>query len=119
MVLDGNAWKKIAFPYAVTVDSVLEFDFSSTREGEIHGIGFDTDDVLSPDRTFELFGSQTWGLQNYATYVDPPGGVAHYVIPVGTFYTGAFDRLFFVNDHDTGAPKGNGTFSNVKVYEGP
>ena len=43
----GNGWKKVAFPYVVTADTVLEFDFSSSVEGEIQGIGFDTDDVIS------------------------------------------------------------------------
>ena len=42
--------------------------------------------MISSDRTFQLFGSQTWGIQDYATYVSP--GVTHYTIPVGTFYTG-------------------------------
>ena len=45
--LEGNGWRKIALPYTITADTVLEFDFKSTEEGEIHAIGFDVDDVVS------------------------------------------------------------------------
>ena len=41
-------------------------------------------------------------------------GVTHYSIPVGTFYTGSFDFLVFVNDHD-GAATANGTYTNVVI----
>ena len=44
----GNGWKKIDFPYTITEDTILEFDFQSSTEGEIHGIGFDTNDNQSP-----------------------------------------------------------------------
>ncbi|MEJ2258078.1 MAG: Ig-like domain-containing protein, partial [Woeseiaceae bacterium] len=33
----GNGWKKIDFPYTITEDTILEFDFQSMAEGEIHG----------------------------------------------------------------------------------
>jgi hypothetical protein len=37
--LKGNGWKKINLPYEVTARTVLEFDFESSVEGEVHGIG--------------------------------------------------------------------------------
>jgi hypothetical protein len=109
--LEGNAWKRITLPTDVTAGTVLEFDYSSTVEGEIHGIGFDTNDSVSANWTFQLFGTQTWGLQDYATYVSP--GWTHYTIPVGTFYTGSFDYLFFANDD--GAAAADGTFTDVVI----
>ncbi|RMG13349.1 MAG: hypothetical protein D6728_04875, partial [Cyanobacteria bacterium J055] len=41
----GNGWKKVDLGngYTITENTILEFDFQSTAEGEIHGIGFDTD----------------------------------------------------------------------------
>ncbi|MGB0600547.1 MAG: cadherin-like domain-containing protein, partial [Rubripirellula sp.] len=57
----GNHWKKIDFAYEVTADTVLEFDFRSGIQGEIHGIGFDTDLGISKERTFALYGLQNWG----------------------------------------------------------
>jgi hypothetical protein len=109
--ITGNGWKKIAIPTVLTADSALEFDFSSTSQGEIHAIGFDTDNVLSFDQTFRLYGTQPWGLADYATY---GGGVTHYRIPVGQFYTGTFDYLFFAMDDDA-ATAAESLFTNVAI----
>ena len=40
--LTGNSWKKLNVPYDVTPNTVIEFDFQSSLEGEIQAIGFDT-----------------------------------------------------------------------------
>jgi len=87
--IQNNAWKAITLNYTVTPNTVIEFDFGSTRQGEIHGIGFDNDNGISSNRTFQ-----------------------------GNFYTGSFNRLFFVADHDAGGRNGNSYFRNVKIYEG-
>ncbi len=110
--LSGIAWKKVALPTVFEPDTVLEFDFQSSDEGEIHGIGFDSDDSLSSRLTFQLFGSQKWGLQDYRTYVSP--GMVRYSIPVGLFYTGTFDYLVFANDNDRGLSS-ESVFTNVMI----
>ncbi|MEZ4685121.1 MAG: T9SS type A sorting domain-containing protein [Bacteroidia bacterium] len=47
-----------------------------------------------------------------------PSGWQSYSIPVGSFYTGAFSKLFFAADND-GAANGNDSwFSNVTIHEG-
>ena len=46
LYLVGNRWQQIAYPYVVTSNTVLEFDFQSDAEGEVHGIGLD--DNLTP-----------------------------------------------------------------------
>ncbi len=112
--LQNNSWKYIALDYTVTSATVIEFDFSSTVQGEIHGIGFENDNTLTPERYFKIHGTQNYGVTNYDNY---SSGTRRYVIPVGSFYTGAMDRLVFVNDNDAGS--GNiSVFSNVKIYEG-
>jgi subtilisin family serine protease len=113
--LTGNAWKKVLLPTVITPDTVLEFDFSSSAKGEVHGIGFDTDESLSSNRTFKVYGTQNWGLSQYASYVAP--GTMHYTIPVGQHFTGTFDYMVFANDHDVPSPTAESWFSNVKVYE--
>jgi hypothetical protein len=115
--LSGNAWKAIPLNYNITSNTVLEFDFGSTSQGEIHGIGFDDDNEISYYLTFKLFGTQNWGILNYNNY---PGNSTWrpYVIPVGQFYTGTADRLFFAADHDVAYPTGNSYFRNIKIYEG-
>jgi hypothetical protein len=115
LFIQNNAWKSIALSYNVTPNTVIEFDFASTIQGEIHGIGFDSDNGISSNRTFKVHGTQNWGITNYDNYTS---GWVSYTIPVGSFYTGSFDRLFFVADHDGGSRNGTSFFRNVKIYEG-
>ena len=114
--LTGNTWKKIDLPYTITANTVLEFDFSSTSQGEIHGIGFDTNDNITSSRTFQVYGTQNWGNRTFDNY-SAGAGTVHYTIPVGQFYTGSVINLFFTNDHDVGNPTAESVFSNVRVYE--
>jgi hypothetical protein len=116
LVLTGNSWKAIDFNYTVTSNTVIEVDFGSTVEGEIHGIGFDNNNGISSNRTFKLHGTQNWGYTNYDNYSNV-GSWTTYTIPVGQFYTGSFDRLFFTNDDDANS-SGNSYFTNIKIYEG-
>ncbi|MCK8523501.1 T9SS type A sorting domain-containing protein [Aquimarina sp. D1M17] len=114
LTLTNNTWKYIAFNYTVTPNTVIEFNFSSSSQGEIHAVGFEDDNTLTSTRYFKVHGSQNYGVTNYDNY---SGGTTTYVIPVGNFYTGTMDRLVFINDNDAGSGN-NSTFSNVKVYEG-
>lgn len=113
----NNAWKQIPLAYSVTTNTVLEFDFKSTIEGEIHGIGFDDNASISYGRTFKVYGSQNWGIQDFDTYNGSANWV-HFTIPVGQYYQGEFDRLFFVADHDSGLHNGDAFFKNIVIREG-
>jgi hypothetical protein len=114
----GNVWKRIDLNYNVTADTVLEFDFQSTNLGEIHGIGLDTDLSISADKTFQLYGTQIWGIQDFHDYSPVQAGYQRYQIPVGQYYTGPMSHLFFVNDHDTIKPTAESSFHNVRIREG-
>ena len=117
--IDGDGWYKIDFPYTVSENTALAFDFKSSREGEIHSIGFDDDDDNgNAKRSFKLFGTQDWhgNIITYDFYIGS-GRYKHYFIPVGEFYTGAMSCLFFGNDHDQEPNNGESYFSNVRVYE--
>jgi hypothetical protein len=98
--LNGNTWKKLNFPYTVTANTVLEFDFMSTQQGEVQGIGFDNDNTqaTTPGYLFQLYGTQSVGRQDFRNYTGTTW--KHYVIPVGTFFTGSMAQLVFANDHD-------------------
>ncbi|MBW1297739.1 T9SS type A sorting domain-containing protein, partial [Aquimarina litoralis] len=112
--MQNNTWKYIALNYTVTPNTVIEFDFSSTSQGEIHGVGFEDDNNLTSGRYFKVHGTQNYGVTNFDNY---SSGTTTYTIPVGNFYTGTMDRLVFINDNDAGS--GNtSVFSNVKIYEG-
>jgi hypothetical protein len=116
--LSGNAWKKVALPapVVITSDTTLEFDVLASVVGEIQGLGFDTDDFFDAAATFQIAGTQPWGIQDYHDFAG--SAWVHYTIPIGTFYTGSFDYLFFVNDDDAAAAAEVG-FANVVVTTPP
>ena len=113
--LIGNSWKRIDFDYQITTNTVLEFEFESNIEGELHGIAFDTDSGISANQSFIVHGSQNWGI-NFKSY-DEGSGKMKFSIPIGRYYTGNFDRLVLINDNDANKAGVNSIFSNLRVYE--
>ena len=117
--LRGNNWKAAAFDYTITPNTILEFDFVSDTQGEIHAIGFDTDLQASTEFGFKLYGTQnenTNTIQNFNNYADVAPDTRHYVIPVGEFFTGPQNFIFFENDDDALA-SAHSQYSNIIVYE--
>ncbi len=115
LILRNNTWKQIPMNYVITANTILQFDFRSTSQGEIHGVGFEDDNTLSPDFYFKVHGTQDYGLTNFDNYSG--SATRTYTIPVGNFYSGDTDRLVFINDNDAGSGN-NSLFSNVRIYEG-
>jgi len=121
LAIQGNRWKKIPFEYTVTPNTVLEFTFQSDKKGEIHAIGFDQDNSISSDKAFKVFGPQPWAIQSWPqqmSYGNEYGRSIRYVIPVGQYYTGEMNYLFFGNDHDVSTPTATSRFTDVVVHEG-
>ncbi len=119
-LLTNNAWKAVPFEYTITADTKLEFEFMSSQEGEIHGIGFENNLFTSSSSgfLFQLYGTQSsFGRQEYNNYTEE-GVYKKYIIPVGEFYTGNARYMTFVMDDDAAPRDGNSLFRNVKVYEG-
>ncbi|MBN2257744.1 MAG: hypothetical protein JW704_07960, partial [Anaerolineaceae bacterium] len=116
--LTGNAWKSMSVNYNLTPNTVIEFDFKSDAQGEVHGVGFDTDRVLEEPRTFNLYGTQTYGIEDYKNYEPSVSDWKHFIIPVGRYYTGFNINVYFGNDHDDVTPPTAASyFSNVQIYE--
>ncbi|MEM6804398.1 MAG: PKD domain-containing protein, partial [Bacteroidota bacterium] len=117
VLIKDNAWKYIDFSYTITANTILTFEFKSTVKGEIAAIGMDDDNNWSPERAFKLFGTQ--GGQGIITDFEDysPNSFQKYSIPIGQYYRGAMDRIFFLMDHDGGARNGNAFFRNIKVSE--
>lgn len=114
--LSNNAWKYIDFDYNVTSNTVIQFEFRSDLQGEIHGVALESDNNLSSNLSFKVHGTQNWGIQDFDNYPNN-GQWVSYTIDVGNFYTGASDRLLFIADHDSGASNGDSFFRNVMVFE--
>src|SRR5690606_25686842 len=98
-------------------------DFRSPNQAEVHAIGFDQSTNAGADMKsaqplgFQLYGKDSWGRKDFRDYAATAPQWKHYRIPVGEFYTGSFNYLFFANDHDVSKPTGEGYFANIKVYE--
>jgi hypothetical protein len=104
--------------FDIAADTVLEFDFESTAEGEVQGIGFDENDISNDAvRIFKLHGTQVSAdIGDFNNYSG--SGRAHYRIPVGQYYTGSSMALVIANDDDNLAGS-NSRFSNVRIHSEP
>ncbi|WP_414623132.1 hypothetical protein [Calothrix sp. CCY 0018] len=115
----GNSWKKLAIDYKITSDTILEFEFNSIQEGEIQGIGFDTNDNLGSSDAkylFRLSGTQNnFGITDFKYQTN--SGWQSYQIRVGDYFTGEFDYLTFANDHDNGTKDAHSQYRNLSIYE--
>jgi hypothetical protein len=112
--ISGNTWKSIPFTYQLTNNTILEFEFRSTRQGEIQGIALENDNAITANRTLHVYGIQNWGIRNHDDYSGTDW--KKYVIPAGSLITGPVDKLVFVGDDD-GNKAQQAYFKNVKVYE--
>ncbi len=117
--MTGNTWKRTTQTFNITANTVVEFLYASTDQGEIHAIGFDADDTLNDEPAhFQIWGTQNWtGTGNVgrtAQQYSGSGSFESFTIPVGQTYTGT-RFLVFTNDNDSGT--GNGNFSCVRVFE--
>jgi RHS repeat-associated protein len=115
--LTGKASKKIDFPYNITKNTILEFDFKSPIQGAMHAIGFEQSNTKVCAHVFKLYGSQTTcQISAFADYADSAPNWKHYRIPLRNYYGGKFIYLFFISDKGTGAGS-DSYFSNIRVYE--
>ena len=117
--LKGNVWKQIPLYYEVTPDTVLEFEFECTTQGEIHAIGLDENNIYTDgDRLFQIYGTDTAGHFITNTQAYSGSGRQKFSIPIGQYYTGTMNRLALIGDDDDHANGiGEAEFSNVRIFE--
>ena len=122
--LKGNTRKAVALSHPISANTVLEFDFESTDNGEYFGISFSNSLTASGpiELSFRLGGADPlnygWNTE-FKNYL-PGTGQTHYRIPIGEYATGSFTYLLLVNaDTTPGAGPGSGrsSFSNLRFYE--
>ena len=122
ITINGNGWNAIEIPQNITAGTILEFEFSSTAQGEEHAIGF-SNSLASPgavDGTrFKLYGTQNVPVANAnLDFTYNGNGVQSFSIPVGQFLTGNFQYIVFVNDNDAAPTAGNSSFTNIRFVDG-
>jgi hypothetical protein len=116
--ISGNTWLQIPLNYTVTPNTLLSFDFKSDNTGDIYGIGFDTDTsyaTTDANQGFQLSGTTAWGRNDYQ-YTNV-GNWQSFQIPVGTFFTGEFNQLFFGNRHNVTDPTATSQFRGIEILE--
>ena len=115
--IQGNSWKKFELNYEVTANTVLEFEYKTDNQGEIIGIGLDSNNNHKDRITsFQLTGNQNW-TNAYSDYKTPSSRSFQQVqIPVGSFFTGSIQYLTLIADDDNNA-LANVVFKNVTVRE--
>jgi hypothetical protein len=115
--LKANAWKKIMGNYVVTANTVVEFEYRSNLAPEIIGIGFDNDEEISANLSFQVGGYQRWGIQNHRSF-NNLSNWQKVSIPVGKFYSGTFSRFILICDEDRFNPPGDALFRNIRIHQG-
>jgi extracellular elastinolytic metalloproteinase len=121
LLLQNNTWRRTIDTFTIGPTTVVELDFQSTAQGEIHGFGFDENDVLNDDpRHFQVYGSQNWtgagkALELINNGYAGSGAFEPFQVNVGAFFTGS-GRLVLINDNDTGSGN-NSRFRNVRVRQ--
>jgi flagellin-like protein len=143
--LNGSQWKFLAYSYDVTPETMITFEFKSTAEGDIHGIGLE-DDTSGQDqgRILRVYGTQSWGINISDKASESPyrqsEGWRRYTLRLGELYDdtgklGSADWLVLVMDCDptnktasgtpdqrcksqtNGTPTATSWFRNVELYE--
>jgi hypothetical protein len=100
---------------------MIEFQFASNAQGEIHAIGFDENQTLNDaPRHHQFWGTQNWTGTGKAEVTSQQysgsGDYETFQVHPGSFFTGSSMRLVFTNDNDAGS--GNeGRFRCVRVFE--
>jgi len=117
LFLEDNSLKFVPLGYDVTPNTILEFDFLSTDQGSLHGIGFDNNASLTLLGVFKVYGT----LNNNQVKDDfdnySGSGWQSYVIPVGQFFSLANLNLTLIAANANGSPGVNSYFRNIKLYE--
>ena len=117
--LGGNTWVRSVQTFNITPNTVLDFQFASSGQAEIHAIGFDENDNLNDaPRHFQFWGTQNWtggGKIALTPAYSGNGQYQSYSVPVGENYTGTMN-IVFTNDNDSGS-SGEGRFGCVQIRE--
>ncbi len=99
----GNNWKATMRTLNVVGDGsqAICFDFKSVGvQAEINGVGLDTDNSISNNWFYRIYGTQNWGLNDHYGYTGA-GDWQSYTIVLDN-YGGNFNRFVFSNDADGG-----------------
>jgi hypothetical protein len=110
LYLTGNLLKAIDLNYKVTPYTVLEFDFRSSTEGEIHAIGTDLSEI-----GLQVYGTESVGFPELDDYASTAPDFQHYQVRLGDYVQGDMTQLLFMNNEDVANPTSNSYFANMRL----
>ena len=113
----GNNWKATMKTLNVVGygSQAIRFDFKSNgTQAEINGIGVDTDNSISSNRFYRIYGTQNWGINDHYGYTGA-GDWESYSLILDNF-SGDYNRFVFTNDADSGQST-NIYYRNVRVSQ--
>ncbi|AJP43674.1 hypothetical protein EP12_08350 [Alteromonas australica] len=97
----GNYWATLSsVPVSALDNSILTLEFMTTEVGEVNGIGFDNDEVISNGGLyFDFGGTQTFGNEDFAQTL--VAGVWYtIVIDFSNYDLSSYDTMLFIADQD-------------------
>ncbi len=114
--ITGNAWKAVEVNYTVTANTVIEFDFRSGVEGEIHEVSFDNDLLIDREHRHVIYGNQGFTGDYVNQVYTGSGNWEHFVIHIGANFTGTYQYMLLTADDDANS-LGESYFRNFQMYE--
>lgn len=115
--MTDNTWLETSTSYEITPNTVLYFGYEGSQQGELHGIGFEDDNIFTSSQFFRVDGLQeNFGVKSYR-YDNEQGGYQSFRIPVGQHLTGNY-RLVLMMDQDINTG-GNSYFAHIRLSEEP
>ena len=115
----GNNWKAVPRTINCDGDGSQSIDFSFKSAGvqaEINGIGLDTDNSISSNRFYRIYGSQNWGRNDHVGYTG--GGSWESYSLLLNDYSGLMNRFTITNDADSGQNT-NVYYRNIRIRSCP
>jgi len=115
----GNNWKAVLRTIDCEGDGSQSIDFSFKSTGvqaEINGIGLDTDNSISSNRFYKIYGSQSWGRSDHNGY-NGGGSWQSYSLLLND-YAGSMNRFVITNDADSGQNT-NVYYKNIRIRSIP
>lgn len=116
--VEGNGYQKLDLEVTITSNTMLEFDFSSTDQGSIQGILFETDNertAADANNAVQVYGTEDWAKRSGFEYSGT--GTQSFSIPIGQYFTGDFTSIVFLAKDADGQDQ-KAAFANMKLYEG-
>lgn len=114
----GNTWQQTSLSYTVTQNTIIEFDFKSTVEGELQGFVLETDsNFQTGSNVIQLYGTDNDSYFDTSYQYTSLGDWQHFVIDVSDYVIGEITSLAFVNDDDRSPQNSNSSYRGFAIYD--